>query len=100
MSDTPAVDIGHGLTAALRLAEGLQEHTGVADGVPVGVLLTHACAARGGQVVQDFIPINAAVSAREPWVLVSSDPITLQPSVHYTCCGVHGFVTDGRWVPA
>lgn len=101
MSDTQPVDIGHGLTAALRLAEGLKEHLGIEDGVPVGVLLTHPCAARDGAVVQDFIPVGPYPHPGEgPWRLSSRDPVTLTPSVSYTCCGLHGFVTGGKWVPA
>ncbi len=100
MSDTTPVDIGHGLTAALRLAEGLKEHLCIDDGVPVGLLLTHPCSARGGEAVQDFIPVSPYPYPKEPWKLVARDPITLQPSVRYDCCGLHGFVTNGRWVPA
>ena len=97
--DTPAVDIGHGVTAALRLAEGLREHLGIEDGVPVGVLLTHACKRRPGQAVQDFIPVAPYPNHAGPWTLQSRDPITLDPSVHWTCCGLHGWVRDGKWIP-
>ena len=99
MSDTAPVDIGHGLTAALRLAEGFND--GTPDGEPVGVLLTHPCPKRGGEVVQDFIPIDYPGNASpNHWQLGVRDPITLSPSVAYTCCGTHGFLTNGRWVPA
>lgn len=102
MSDTQPVDIGHGLTAALRLAEQSLapegSHPGWNVGDVLGVLLVHPCAARGGQATQDFIPTKY-MPGRD-WELVSRDPITLSPSVDYTCCGLHGFVRDGRWVPA
>lgn len=98
--DTAPIDIGHGLTAALRLAEGLKEHLGIEDGVPVGVLLSHPCAKRGGEVVQDFIPVGPYPSTPEPWVLEVREPISMSPSVAYTCCGLHGFVRGGKWVPA
>lgn len=37
------------------------------------------------------------------WELVSKDPLTISPSI--LCvpphgCGIHGFITDGKWVPA
>lgn len=96
MSDTAAVDIGHGLTAALRISEGLP---GIEDGITVGVLLTHPCAKRGGEVVQDFIPVFLGISTYR-WTLACRDPISLAPSVSFTCCGLHGFVTAGRWIPA
>jgi hypothetical protein len=103
MSDTQPVDIGHGLTAALRIADdGLEpegSHPGWSAGDVLGVLLTHPCSKRDGQVVQDFIPVNYMPS--RDWELVSREPITLSPSVNYVgCCGLHGFVREGRWVPA
>lgn len=102
MSDTTPVDIGHGLTAALRIAdEALAPdgaHPGWKVGDTLGVLLTHPCATRGGAVMQDFIPVNYMPS--RDWRLVSREPITIEPSVHYQCCGTHGFLRDGHWVPA
>jgi hypothetical protein len=96
--DTAAVDIGHGLTAALRLSEGFP---GLTDGVPVGVLLTHPCPMRNGERIEDFIPVDYPGGATfNTWQLFSRDPISLGPSVNYQCCGLHGFVTDGKWVPA
>lgn len=100
MSDTTPIDIGHGMTAALRLAEGLRALE-IEDGVPVGVLLTHRCPKLGGQETKDFIPVEPYQSpGAGPWTLDSRDPITLSPSVSYTCCGLHGFVRSGKWVPA
>lgn len=102
MSDTAPVEIGHGLTAALRIAESALApegaHPGWAEGDVLGVLLTHVCSNRDGEAVQDFIPVNYMPS--RDWQLVSRDPITISPSVNYTCCGVHGFLRDGKWVPA
>lgn len=34
------------------------------------------------------------------WVLESEHPLTLSPSLVCPECGEHGFVRDGRWVPA
>lgn len=103
MSDTAPIDIGHGLTAALRTAEHDMapegSHPGWVAGDVVGVLLTHSCAKRNGEVVQDFIPVNYMGAAHD-WKLESRDPITMSPSVHYLCCGLHGWVRDGKWVPA
>jgi hypothetical protein len=43
-----------------------------------------------------------------PWVaagtgahtLVSREPLHLEPSLLWNCCGLHGFVRDGAWIPA
>lgn len=32
--------------------------------------------------------------------LISSEPLHLEPSVLYVCCGMHGWIRDGRWVEA
>jgi hypothetical protein len=34
------------------------------------------------------------------WDVVSLDPPTFTPSLLCNSCGDHGFITDGRWVPA
>lgn len=37
---------------------------------------------------------------RSRWQLVSADPLTLAPSLLCMRCGDHGFIQNGRWVPA
>ena len=32
--------------------------------------------------------------------LVSRDPLHLEPSLLWQCCGTHGWVRDGQWVNA
>lgn len=32
--------------------------------------------------------------------LLSCRPLHLEPSLLWPCCGTHGFVRDGQWVPA
>jgi hypothetical protein len=32
--------------------------------------------------------------------VVSLDPVHLEPSLLFSCCGVHGFLRDGKWVAA
>lgn len=34
------------------------------------------------------------------WRLVQREPLTLEPSILCTVCGDHGWIRDGRWVPA
>lgn len=34
------------------------------------------------------------------WVIVQREPLTVTPSIHLVNCGCHGFITDGKWVPA
>lgn len=42
-----------------------------------------------------WIPVG-----RGQWTLVSENPLTLAPSLLCTVCGDHGFIRDGKWVPA
>ena len=32
--------------------------------------------------------------------LVSRQPLHMEPSLLWSCCGTHGFVRDGRWIGA
>jgi len=34
------------------------------------------------------------------WDVISSDPLTLSPSVLCRTCGHHGWIRDGKWVPS
>jgi hypothetical protein len=36
----------------------------------------------------------------ESHTLVAREPLHLEPSLLWTCCGTHGFVRDGKWVSA
>ena len=36
----------------------------------------------------------------ETWDVVSEEPFTISPSILCRACGDHGFVRDGKWVPA
>jgi hypothetical protein len=37
---------------------------------------------------------------RAYWTIESEEPLTLSPSLLCTACGDHGWVRDGRWMPA
>jgi len=34
------------------------------------------------------------------WDLISLEPLTLSPSLLCNACGAHGFIREGKWVPA
>lgn len=56
----------------------------------------HRCETSWGEVWNStvLLPINAASG----WVVVSTDPLTLTPSILCSGCGTNGFITEGRWV--
>jgi len=37
---------------------------------------------------------------RPTWTVVSLDPLTLAPSLQCLTCPHHGFIRDGKWLPA
>lgn len=34
------------------------------------------------------------------WDVIAEDPLTLHPSLACNTCGHHGWIRDGKWVPA
>ncbi|MFF9310070.1 hypothetical protein ACF1BS_04080 [Streptomyces sp. NPDC014748] len=50
----------------------------------------HWCSAQGRWMAQ----------AAPDHTLVSTQPLHLEPSLLWPCCGVHGFVRGGEWIPA
>jgi hypothetical protein len=41
-----------------------------------------------------------AASGTRLHTVVSLDPVQLEPSLLFSCCGVHGFLRGGKWVDA
>lgn len=51
-----------------------------------------------GSITFDLPPLNA--TARAVWQVHSLDPLHVEPSLLCRSCGHHGFIREGRWVPA
>jgi len=84
------IDIGHGVTISFT------EY----NGVIVGLVEEHdSPAGRCSGYVRFRIPQNDTIE-RPSWIVESMDPLTLSPSVLCTTCQHHGFIRNGRWVPA
>lgn len=81
------------------------------EGVEIGILVWHDnCPVAGGRpyhydcigsVLFD-IPENAKgeTANRAKWQLVQREPLTLTPSILRNECRLHGFITNGEWIPA
>lgn len=88
------LDLGHGVTLEFRSwgeierAGYFQEHR-TSGG--------EACFSGG---MFDLPGVRENFPERELWQVESFDPLTLSPSMLCTICGNHGFVKNGRWVPA
>jgi hypothetical protein len=81
------LDIGDGVSIELRYA----------DGVLGGVGYRHP--APDGSSCEGYANITGRPFA-EGWDLVTLEPLTLSPSLLCTLCGHHGFIREGKWVPA
>lgn len=120
---THAVDLGHGHSYTFhRWAPDRElnpQHADRPDIDPVGATIFHPLgpgptedrfraeydrmAAAGescaGAVTFD-VPGVDVLGVRELWTVASLEPLHLEPSVLCCLCGDHGFVRDGKWVPA
>jgi len=113
-SATPAaaLDLGHGVSVVFT------SHAGHAR---AGLIERHPCPCGGratgsdpgsdpgdpqgrcaGSVLFELPGMREAFPNRELWRVYSLDPLTLDPSLQCRCrgCTHHGFIYDGRWVPA
>lgn len=90
-------DLGHGVSWT-KVCDS--------DGNWIGILEWHKCVSAqnadefglsaGGVYFTDAPP-----DVKGPrWQLLSGDPLTIGGSILCRSCGLHGFVTDGCWVPA
>ncbi|MFC6080946.1 hypothetical protein [Sphaerisporangium aureirubrum] len=55
-----------------------------------------------GHAPGDQPPVDAgrwSASGTGLHTLVSREPLHLEPSLHWLCCGLHGFVRNGYWTP-
>jgi hypothetical protein len=68
----------------------------------VAYIETHP-STRTGEPCSGSVPVDPTYPGFGPrpmWTVVSEDPLTLTPSLQCRACGDHGFVTNGKWVPA
>lgn len=83
-------DIGHGVR--IRRA--------YLDNVLGGVDYEHPASGRCSGT-DAYIPCApSGLVAQVHWKLESEEPLTLSPSLLCPVCQHHGFIRDGKWVPA
>ncbi len=54
----------------------------------------------GSGLLFDLPGVREAFPSRAVWTVEQWEPLTLSPSLLCSACGHHGFITEGRWVPA
>jgi hypothetical protein len=75
------------------------------EGQWVGILEWHQCNAQNvtdSDVTAGGVNFeNAPAGVQGPrWKLEQAEPLTISPSVLCRTCGLHGWIRDGKWVPA
>ncbi len=62
----------------------------------------HDCDSDHGRwaLSEGFKPDRKLPIAAWGWTVVTKEPLTISPSILCGECGVHGFIRDGKWVPA
>lgn len=88
-------DIGHGVSIAYTSGAGYDK---------AGLIEEHdrpdgkgRCA---GGVYFDLPGVQETFPGVAVWQVESWDPLTISPSLLCRICGNHGFIKNGRWVPA
>lgn len=100
-------DIGHGHTIHYygwppnRVLN--PQYDGIPDAPKAGLIIDHPHAKTGepcsGGLRFDVPSMRAVAPESAFWQVESWEPLTISPSV--LCpCGDHGFIREGRWVPA
>jgi len=94
MSDLRGEDIGHGVHVRFT---GIY---GQPDDIKGGIIVAHRH--DDGQVCEGHVTFDVPENRddRPKWAVESWEPLTISPSVHNTGCGLHGFIREGKWVPA
>jgi len=79
-------DIGHGVTLEPVYFDGSLE----------AVEYTHPD--KEGKPCVGWVPLKPR--NKLGWDLLNEEPLTLSPSLLCRRCGHHGFIRNGKWVPA
>lgn len=85
-------DLGHGVEMVWK----------VDDGVRYGLQYIHPANTPTGRCESGIlfdVPLNDFMPRDKVWRVESLDPLTVSPSLLCTA-GHHGFIREGRWVPA
>lgn len=80
-------------------SHAIQYHaTSVSDTARSGALFIHRNKQKPGEwCIGGF---QWAGTTGPNWTLVSMEPLHVEPSILCHSCGDHGFIWDGKWMPA
>lgn len=103
---SPPLALGHGHIATFTVwmpdRDLNPQYGDLPDVDPFGIMLDHPTpdgAPCTGSVIFDSEAARRVCPDSAYWTVESLDPLTLSPSI--LCgCGDHGYIREGRWVPA
>ena len=81
-------DIGHGVSIQVLTVRDEKGPDGVAYQHPDGK----------GEMCRGYASFSPPWT--DGWKVESLDPLTISPSLLCRVCGHHGFIRDGKWIPA
>ena len=103
MKDEDGIDIGHGhkiwFTGWHPDRELNPQYAHIPDIERIGVLIDTGNGCKSSALF-DLPGVQELMPGRAVWEVESWDPLTLFPSLLCRLCGDHGFIQNGRWVPA
>jgi hypothetical protein len=86
-TESDRIDLGHEHSAVVRYL----------DGELMGIAYDHLRPDGQTCIRNSWLPVERTPDS---WQLVAVEPLHIEPSVLCTACGDHGFIRDGKWVPA
>lgn len=107
------MDLGHGITGRFIGWSPDRELNPQYDGIPdderAGLVIWHVH--EDGNDCEGMVTLDTPVhrqlvargsipAERPTWQVVSWEPLHLEPSILRRECGLHGWIRDGRWLPA
>jgi hypothetical protein len=95
--DHELIDIGHGVGISFWHRWPREQHP-----EPAGLMEEHRDARDPSKRCAGSIRFKGRGEGptEKAWEIVTWEPLTLSPSLLCTACGHHGWIRDGKWVPA
>ena len=98
------MDLGHGHTLQFTSWSPDRELNPQYDGIPdipkIGAIVDTGNGCENS-IMFDLPGVREVIGPDRPvWQVQSWEPLTLSPSLLCPLCGDHGFIREGRWVPA
>lgn len=106
MQNSMKLDLGMGYTAEWlgwhpdrSIPANFKQYHDVQD-IERSLLLITCPHGTNGGVHPDTPEVRRVFTTGPFWQVISWEPLHLEPSILMKTCGCHGFIRNGKWVPA